>query len=168
MMRRPHARERGAALVIGLIMLVLISLMLIAALNVGMTNFRSVSNMQYREEAIAAANAAIQQRVSSTTLMSPAVTLSHLDIDNDGNTDYDVTVTPVCVNAFKVFTAPPSSLSLGPGMSVSPEWSTTWDITATATDARTGVSVTVNAGVRVQMGDTDRNTNCPKLAGEPS
>lgn len=168
MTRRSPSRQRGAALVIGLIMLVLISLMLIAALNIGMTNFRSVGNMQYREEALAAANAAIQQRVSSTTALSTAITVSHIDIDSDGTTDYDVTVTPVCVNAFKVFTAPPSSLSLGPAMSASPEWSTTWDITATSTDARTGVSVTVNTGVRVQMGDTLRNTNCPKLAGEPS
>jgi Tfp pilus assembly protein PilX len=52
-------RQGGAALVIGLIMLVLITLMLLAALNLGTTNFRAVSNMQFREEAIAAANQAI-------------------------------------------------------------------------------------------------------------
>ena len=63
--------ERGAALVVGLIMLVLITLMLLAALNVGTANFRAVSNMQYREEAISAANRAIEQVISSPFALDP-------------------------------------------------------------------------------------------------
>ena len=57
--------QRGAALVVSLIMLVLITLMVIAALNLGTANFRAVSNTQFREQAIAAANVAIQDRISS-------------------------------------------------------------------------------------------------------
>ena len=66
------ARNRGAALVVGLIMLVLITLMLITALNLGTINFRSVSNMQFREEAIAAANQAIDQVIGSPFVDDPA------------------------------------------------------------------------------------------------
>ena len=57
--------QRGAALAVSLIMLVLITLMVIAALNLGTSNFRAVSNTQFREQAIAAANVAIQDRISS-------------------------------------------------------------------------------------------------------
>ena len=46
--------QRGAALVVGLIMLVLVTVMLISALVMSTSGFRSVSNMQFREEAIAA------------------------------------------------------------------------------------------------------------------
>jgi Tfp pilus assembly protein PilX len=38
---RPN-NERGAALIIGMIMLVLITLMLVTALNLGTTNFRAM------------------------------------------------------------------------------------------------------------------------------
>ena len=49
-----RAGERGAALVVGMIMLVLITLMLITALNLGTTNYRAMTNMQFRAEAISA------------------------------------------------------------------------------------------------------------------
>jgi Tfp pilus assembly protein PilX len=65
MLNQSRTSQQGAALVIGLIMLVLITLMLLTALRLGTTNFRSVSNMQYRNEAIAAAERAIQQVIDS-------------------------------------------------------------------------------------------------------
>ncbi len=76
-------KQRGAALVVGLIMLVLITLMLMTALNLGTANFRSVSNMQFREEAIAAANQAIEQVISSTFTAVPVAETIEIDIDND-------------------------------------------------------------------------------------
>ncbi len=57
--------QKGTALVVSLVMLTLITLLVITALNLGMANFRSVSNTQFRDEAIAAANFAINQVVSS-------------------------------------------------------------------------------------------------------
>ena len=60
-------RSSGAALVVGLIMLVLITIMLITALNLGTSSFRSVGNMQFRNEAIAAANVAIEERAQLPT-----------------------------------------------------------------------------------------------------
>ncbi|MGL6224515.1 MAG: pilus assembly PilX family protein, partial [Steroidobacteraceae bacterium] len=88
---RPHTShsQRGAALVVGLIMLVLVTIMMLAALTLSTSGFRSVSNMQFREEAIAAANRAIDQVISSPFALSPedAAETIMVDIDNDGDND---------------------------------------------------------------------------------
>jgi len=62
-MRPPVAlrAQRGATLVIGLIMLVLITLMMTSAFMLSSGNLRAVGNMQFRSEAMAAANLAIEQ-----------------------------------------------------------------------------------------------------------
>ena len=74
MMSRPNPLQRGTALVVSLIMLTLITILVITALNLGAGNFRAVSNAQFRDEAIAAANLAIQARISSTFLDPPVTT----------------------------------------------------------------------------------------------
>ena len=51
----PHA-QHGATLVVGLIMLVLITLMVTSAFMLSSINLKSVGNMQFRDEAVAAAN----------------------------------------------------------------------------------------------------------------
>ncbi len=157
--RNPRS-QRGAALVVGLIMLVLITVMLLAAMNLSTTNFRAVSNMQFREEAIAAADAAIKERLSGSFSAAPGTSTSAVDLDNDGTTDYSVTVTPTCIATTQVFKSSPSSKKLGPSMSPSPIWSTTWDISATVTDADTGASVALNSGVRVQLNDAEKILAC--------
>jgi Tfp pilus assembly protein PilX len=153
--------ERGAALVVSLIMLVLITLLVIAALNLGASNFRAVSNTQFREQAIAAANFAIQNRVSSTFDAPPATSTISVDIDHDGTDDYDVNVTPTCLSAFIASSADPSSLSLPPSMSVSSTWNTVWDIAAQVSNADTGAAVVVHAGVRVLLDQAAKDQSCP-------
>ncbi len=117
-MNRSLARTpRGAALVVGLIMLVLITIMLITALNLSTTNFRSVSNMQFREEAVAAANMAIEQVISSDFTAEPDAEEIEVYIDNnnDGTPDYNVLVAqPVCISATQANTPVYSDESLGP------------------------------------------------------
>ena len=161
-MSHAHTRtpQDGAALIVGLVMLVLITVMLLAALNLGTTNFRAVGNMQFREEAIAAANAAIQERMSSDFDTVPTTSTTTVDINRDGVWE-TVSVTPTCIAVTQVFSAPPSSLSLGPSMSAAPVWNTSWDITATVTDGNTGASVAVSSGVRVQLSNADRVVACP-------
>lgn len=127
MSRRPPARQQGAALVVGMIMLVLITLMLITALNLGTTNFRAMSNMQFRNEALAAANLAIEQVMSTPFTAAPAAEAINVDIDNDADTDYVVNVAvPQCIYAAPAFGADPSSLSLPVSMTVSSTWNTVW------------------------------------------
>jgi Tfp pilus assembly protein PilX len=164
-MSHHHARrkDRGAALIVGLIMLVLITLMLITALNLGTANFRSVSNMQYREEAIAAANQAIEQVISSNFTAVPAAETIFIDIDDDATNDYQVAIAlPVCVSATQASNPPPSSIALGPTMSLDSTWNTVWEVDATVTSAENagGAAARVHAGVRVLLTGTQKDAVC--------
>ena len=165
-MRHGHAqRQGGIALVVGLIMLVLITLMLMAALNIGTANFRAVSNMQFREEAIAAANRAIEQVISSNFTAIPAAEEILVDIDSDGANDYNVMIAePQCVSVTEAFSADPSSLSLPPAMTLDATWNTVWDIQATVErdDGINlgGAAVVVRAGVRVLLSEAQKDAVC--------
>jgi len=164
---RRHA-QRGAALVVSLIMLVLITLMVITALNLGSSNFKAVSNTQFRDEAVASANVAIEDRLSSTFNQAPVDAAGHLpttthdvDLNNDGTNDYSVQVTPLCISASRDTSAQPSSVELPPEMTVPSTWNTVWDITAQVTNADTGAAVVIRSGARVQLTEVDRNLACP-------
>ena len=152
--------ERGAALVVSLIMLVLVTLLVITALNLGSANFRAVSNTQFRDEAIAAANAAIQTRVASSFDAEPATTNIPVDLDNDGTTDHLVAVTPTCISASVAESADRSSESLPASMSLASTWNTVWDIAATVTDDETGAAVNIRTGVRVLLSQAERDAAC--------
>ncbi|MEX2150826.1 MAG: hypothetical protein WD793_11475 [Steroidobacteraceae bacterium] len=157
-------RQQGAALVVGMIMLVLITLMLVTALNLGTTNFRAMTNMQFRSEAISAANQAIEQVISSPFTAAPAAEAVNVDIDNDADTDYVVQVAvPQCVFAEQAFGADPSSLSLPPTMSVASTWHTVWDLDASVAAASNvgGAQARVHSGVRVLLSEAEKDAVCP-------
>lgn len=162
--------ERGAALVVSLIMLVLITLLVITALNLGSANFRAVSNTQFRDEAVAAANAAIQSRLSTDDFATapPLIPVpSEVDINNDGETDYTALVTVSCISASVAETADPSSASLPPAMSLASTWNTVWDIAARVTDPVSGASVVVHAGTRALLSQTAKDIACPDIIPPP-
>jgi len=163
MITNSRASQRGAALIVGLIMLVLVTIMLISALVLSTSGFRSVSNMQFREEAIAAANRAIDQVISSPFALSPGAETILVDIDNDGVDDYTVEIEePVCIAATQAFDADPSSLSVSPSLTVSSTWNTVWDIRATinADDNAGGAAIVVRAGVRYLLSEADKDVVC--------
>ena len=180
MIRILRGAQSGAALVVSLVMLVLVTLLVIAALNLGTANFRAVSNTQFREQAIAAANVAIQDRVSSTfegpvvdaALGTIATSYQNVDLNNDGIPDYTVAITPACVSATVAESADPSSLSLPGVMSVASTWNTVWDVRAevsppsvptgvTLVADPSGAKVTVHAGVRVLLTQSQKDDACP-------
>ncbi|WP_446751612.1 pilus assembly PilX family protein [Variovorax sp. S12S4] len=104
-------RQGGAALIVGLIMLVLITLAVTAGFTLSNTNLKSVGNMQNRNEAVAASNRAIEEVATSLllpgvdgspSLVAPKATASLVDINNDGKNDYTVQIAaPTCVRATK-------------------------------------------------------------------
>lgn len=156
--------QRGAALVISVIMLVLITLLVITALNLATSGFRSVSNTQFRDEATAAANVAIQQVIGSNFTAAPAAQDLGVDLDNDGDDDYVVNVAmPTCIFADQASGSDPSSLSLPVTMTAASTWNTVWDIDATvAPESNVGAAaVRVRAGVRVLLSQAQRDAVCP-------
>ena len=171
MKRLQRVSQGGATLVVSLIMLTLITLMILAALAIGLANFRTVSNMQFRDEAIAAANKALDQVMSTPFTVTPAAEEVFVDLDDDGKFDYRVNIaTPQCIKAALDANTPPSSLSLPPEMAAASNWITTWEIQATVQGISTipliGVvnagdaSVDVRTGVRVLMSAFQKDAVC--------
>jgi Tfp pilus assembly protein PilV len=162
-------RQQGATLIIGLIMLVLISVIVLNAYNLSSSNLKSVGNMQMRQEAVAAANQAVERLIEVSTnapFTKPRSDLSAqtfaVDINKDGITDYSVVVAvPTCLRALKASSALPSDEELKPAIIGGSEWNTEWDIDATVTDAASGTSVHVRQGLRVLLADTDKANSCP-------
>lgn len=183
--REPLARgagQRGAALLIGMIMLLLITLVVTAAFNLSNANLTAVGNLQTRNEAVAAANRAIEEAASSLlvpgsdgspSLSPPQPTVSLVDINNDGVTDYTVNVAaPVCVRATKALdsggggsTGPGGvtggASSSGSGLATLPDqYNSVWDISTTVTDSVTGTSTAVRQGVRALLNKAQFDAFC--------
>ncbi|WP_242443042.1 PilX N-terminal domain-containing pilus assembly protein [Pseudomonas sp. LFM046] len=152
-------REQGAALVVGLIMLLLLTMLVSSAFTMSSVNLKSVGNMQTRDEALAAANTAIELVVSTDFTAAPKETRSNVDIDNDGNVDYVVDIaTPVCIQESLAQVVAPSSENLSMSSNT---WNTVWSVNATVSDSKTGGSVQVRSGVRVLLTDAKKNAVCP-------
>lgn len=162
MSRIPSFRnEQGATLVVGLIMLTLITVMVASAFSLSSSNLKSVGNMQFRNEAVAAANKAIEQVVSSSFTSSTASESVEVDLNNDGTTDYTVVVAPpACIRAKTASDPTLSSIALGSGMSMASTWNTVWEIVATVTDATTGAKVVTRSGIRVLRTQAQKEAEC--------
>jgi type II secretory pathway pseudopilin PulG len=165
-MKQRYARPQGgAALVVSLIMLVLVTLVVITALNIGSSNFRAVSNTQFRDEAIAAAELAIQDVISSDFAAAPAAQEGlEVDLNGDDVADYVVDIAvPQCIFASQASDADPSSLALPGAMTAASTWNTVWDIDATVAPAGNvgGAAVRIRTGVRVLLDQADLDIVCP-------
>jgi Tfp pilus assembly protein PilX len=159
-------RQRGAALIVGLIMLVLITIMVTSTFKLSTSQLQAVGNMQFRGEALAAGNRAIEQIVSSPFTESPQAEQVLVDINNDGATDYRVNfAAPVCVSGSLAVTSsvPPSSTSLGNAFNTATAnyFETVWDLSANVEDINSsGATVQIHQGVRVLLPESQYNTVC--------
>ncbi|HYD96812.1 MAG TPA: hypothetical protein VEC01_15895 [Noviherbaspirillum sp.] len=155
--------QRGATLIAGLIMLAVIMLTVTTAFTLSSTNVKAVGNMQFRNEAVAAANKAIEQVISSPFTNSPAAEEINVDLNNDGNTDYVVQITrPTCVRASQLTNTNQrrSSLTLRGLSGGMAYYNTMWEIEAVVNDAISGTAVRVHQGVRVVLDQTKLNEVC--------
>ena len=193
-MRTPR-REQGITLVTALIMLLLLTMLALASVNLGNSNLQVVGNMQRRDQALAAAHAVLEETISSPTFTkTPDSALANtcgapnqrcVDTDGDGKTDVKVTLTP-----------PPACLKVQPIKNTDLDMSnaedagcsdgaaqaygvagandgnsscdnSVWDVTAVATDTATQTSVKVVQGVSVRVGKDEIATNCPQPGASP-
>lgn len=158
--------QRGATLAVGLIMLTLITVLVTGAFNLSTTNLAAVGNMQFRDEAIAGANKAIEQVLSSPFTDAPTGQAINVDIDNDDTPDYEVVFSaPTCISDSEIVNNATalSSVTLGSSFSVigSTIYETIWDLSATVTDTnRSGASVQVHQGVRVLLTQAQYDAVC--------
>jgi Tfp pilus assembly protein PilX len=168
-------RQGGMTLLVGMIILVMITLLAVSAYRVSNTNLKVVGAMQGRQEGQSAAQAVIEQVLSSLqfTRAPAAVAAAHygIDINNNGGEDYSVVLNPAprCVRtAPVVIGANPSptdlpcigSAVLGKAHMSSYCADTIWEITATTTDQLTAANTTVRQGVAVRVGVDDASSSC--------
>lgn len=147
--------QRGATLIIALIMLLLITVMVSSAFTLSGVSLTAVGNMQLRSEAIAAANSAIEQVVSSAANFSTPAASSYTI-----GSDTVSVAAPVCVRAVDVksdSTGDPNPgllLDAGAGSgsgAASGYQDTYWNIAATVDNTATGAKVIVNQGVKITL-----------------
>ncbi|MDQ2075644.1 hypothetical protein [Marinimicrobium sp. ABcell2] len=153
--------QRGATLIIALIMLLLFTLMVASAFSLSSTNLKAVGNMQMRDEAIAAANVAIEQVISSAFTTAPSAQTLEVDLNGDDTPDYIVSIaTPECIRATQATPAALSSVALA-AMSTASSWNTVWSLDATVNDPASGALVRVRSGVRVLLSQAEKDAVCP-------
>jgi type IV pilus assembly PilX-like protein len=173
---RPVARrQRGITLFVALVLLVMVTLLAISSFRSSNTNLKVVSSMQGRNEAVAAAQTAIEQVISTANFSNDptaaAATPIAIDVDADGVNDYNVTLSPrpVCL---KQRPTPSSSLDpnnpadrgcFGSGRYGSPTANcaeTIWEVTATTKDNVTSAETVVRQGVSIRLKRDEALNSC--------
>lgn len=189
-MRRTSRRQRGATLLVGLIMLILVTLLAVSSFNLGKSNLQIVANMQHRTENMESAKATIEEVISKTTFATTpnaalttgcATNTKCFDVNGDGTDDITVQLTPApCIKKSQVIKnsqldmskEDDSDCSTGQTQNLGVSGAATgdslcadtvWEITAVAADAVTQARYTAVQGVavRVAADSTTATNNCP-------
>lgn len=169
--------QRGATLVVGLIMLVLLTLLGISAVNTSSSYFKVIGNMQYQAEASAAVQSAMNQVLSHGNYFTDPTTAPSsigVDINGDANSDYTVTIVRPCLLSAITITiselSPENSDDLkclgsavgrntgvmgqNTGAAASDCSRVTWRVTATVSDPLTRATAQLTEGASVRMDRT--------------
>ena len=147
--------QRGATLMVGLIMLVVITLMVISSFTLSGGNLTAVGNVQHRNEAIAAANFAIEQTINiNFAAIDPAnyPSILNVDIDQDNTDDYIVNINlPICLKAGPAPVNVGALSGVNSNVQNSGDFLTLWEINVTAQNLATGASVVAKQGINKRM-----------------
>jgi Tfp pilus assembly protein PilX len=132
-------KQKGAVLVVSLVMLVIMTLLAVSSINISTVNLRIVENMQEKKRNEAAVNDALEQVMS--------------DIDYF---DSPTTTPTITVDSLDVDVAQRECLGSTPATGYSAAWTlvpedTHWDASASLTDASTGAKTTIHQGVKIRM-----------------
>lgn len=151
---KKFARQRGATLLVSLIMLVVLTLFAVTAINLSNTNLRIVRNMQLQAEAAADVQLAIENVISTSDFIITLPVPQAIDINHDGTPDYTVRFDPppTCQYYKPVAkTDPVPTKCFGSAGDVYCYW-TAWDISAVVSDSKTGASTTIHQGIQMLAG----------------
>jgi Tfp pilus assembly protein PilX len=150
-----RSAQRGATLVITLIMLALITMFVVAMMRLSNSNLKIVGNMQAQRALESSAQQAVETDLSNITFFDDAVANTGTwpagtnSVAQNVN-GYTVTVArPVCVSST-------TATGYSATSNISPE-DTNWEIGTSASDSLTGAQVTMVQGVKMRM----PAGNCP-------
>ena len=138
--------QRGATLLVVLVMLVVMTLFVISAVNLANLNMKAVGNMQYRKTTEALAQNGIETVLNSGTYFyTPATT-----VNLAAPSGFSVTVAPrICVNS-------DAATGYSLAQQIVPE-DNTWEIQVTVADSVTGANTIMHQGTKMRM----LSGNCP-------
>lgn len=179
--------QKGASLVVSLVLLLLLSLMAANAFKNASNSLRIVGNTQSRQESLAAAQKAIEQTISSAAFSTDpeavAATPVPVDINGDGTNDYTVSLDPkpncyrsrtiktrelnpevpadlACVQSSNLTN---SGLDSDDAVSLSGNSmcaTMEWDIAATVNDTASNTDLAVHQGVSVRVPEAEVDNLC--------
>lgn len=185
---RPHGahphHQRGAALIVSLIMLLLITMLAVSSFTLGKSNLQIVGNMQQRTQAFAAAQAAVATVISTTQFtLTPTNAIAApcmganttcASVNGSATNDIVVTVTANCDTLEPILPtqldfsnpndqtclqgASPNTGYVGASTNNSACSNKIWEIQASATDQMSNANYVVDQGVAVRAPSTD---TCP-------
>jgi Tfp pilus assembly protein PilX len=166
--------QRGATLLISLIMLIVLTLFAVSAIRTGNIGLKIVGNQQAQKLMEAAAAQAIEQVASNlanfdaATIIAPATTVAQ-SVCVNATTGHPVVVLPVnsttpgtCTSGIRVDIAPARCIAAkrSTGGSLTQQVSTyenTWELVATVTDSVSGAKAVYHQGMQVRM----LSSSCP-------
>jgi len=147
-LRSRYPRQRGATLVVVLIMLVVLTLFAVSAINIANVNSKVVGNMQ--------------QRIVAESLAQTAIETALNSIANFGYTGRTAAVTVTPPTGMTVTVADRNCLGAeaasgySAAVALVPE-DTAWDLKVTVNDSLTGAATVMHQGVKIRM----LAGNCP-------
>lgn len=140
--------QQGTTLFVTLVFLVVITLFGVSAINTSSLNLRIAGNMQFQQQAAAAAQQGIETAMGSlTSFTSPVAQTVNVDINKDGTNDYAVAIaTPACLSSQQASGYSVEYCALG-----SCPLDTNWELQSTVNDGTTGAKVVIHQGVKVRL-----------------
>jgi Tfp pilus assembly protein PilX len=137
--------QRGTALLVSLIMLVVLTLFAISAISTSIVNLKIVGNVQVEKTMSESVQQAIEQFLSNPANFStPPTTATTVNINSGTMNDATVTVSPpTCLGS-----TPAAGYSLT--FPLAPQ-DTVWEVQANVTNAATGATEEARQGVKVRL-----------------
>jgi Tfp pilus assembly protein PilX len=135
---RSRQRQRGAVLLVSLVILMLITLFVVSSANISSTDLRVVGNFHRKMLMTQSVQQAIEEVLS-----------------NLSNFDTPVAQT-MTINGIAVAVSPPRCLGTTTAFGYTAVnnitlYDTNWTVSATATDVLTGATATIDQGVRIRL-----------------
>jgi Tfp pilus assembly protein PilX len=173
------SRQEGVTLFVALVLLVIVTLLAVSSFRVSNTNLKVVASMQGKGESVAAAQAAIENVISTAAFAENpqlVASLPHtVDITGMGDPKfvYNVSLNPP-PKCLKARPTNPAELDInkpedrpcfgtalvGQANLATSCAETVWEITAVTTDAVTQAQTTVRQGVSMRTSTTEAQSAC--------
>jgi len=189
MMQATQHRQRGATLLVVMVILMAMTWFVLSGYRLSSQHLQIVGNSQARQQALAAAQRAIEETISSNLFTKDPAAIAAApittDIDGDGVADLTAVLSPApeCYRVRNVKTSELDisnaadrvclqSTSGGGGVVVAAASllptsagnslcaKTEWDIAAKVDDARSGTSLTVHQGVAIRTEAANASSFC--------